>query len=90
MQLLLGGGGHRNHVIDEDGEALRLGQAVDAEVFLHLLEDHVGVPGEIVDDHEVGLGHDFVAGPHGWLAGHPRQNLLDHGVAHRSSRYGVA
>ena len=55
-------GGH--HVVDEEGEAFRLGHALDAELLLHLLEDEVEIAGEVVAQHIVVLDLDLRAGPH--------------------------
>ena len=64
VQLLLPGRVGRHHVVDEEGEALRLGDALDAELLLHLPEDEVEIAGEVVAQHVVGLDLDFRAGRH--------------------------
>ena len=85
VQLLLLGrvGGH--HVVDEEGETLRLGDAVDAELLLHLLEDEVEIAGEVVAQHVVGLDLDLGAGRHRRArpARTPHDLFRDR-VAHRS------
>jgi hypothetical protein len=55
-------------MVDEDGVALGLGDALDAEILLHLLEIDIGITGEIVSDDVVRLGHDLVSGLHVVLA----------------------
>ena len=82
VQLFFGRRDRRDHVVDEDAEALGLGHLGDAEVVLQLLEDHVGVAGKVVGQHEVGLGHDLVAGVHERQAGRAREDLFRDREAH--------
>ena len=62
VELLLFGRVGGDHVVDEEGVALRLRHALDAELLLHLLEDEVEIAGEVVAQHVVGLDLDFRAG----------------------------
>ena len=82
MEFLLLRRRHRHHVIDEDAEALGLGDLVDAELLLHLLEIDVGVAGKIVGKHEVGLGHDLVPCPDSRKAGGAGEDFLRDRVSH--------
>ena len=76
-------GGH--HVVDEKGEAFRLGHALDAELLLHLLEDEIEIAGEVVAQHVVGLDLDLRAGPHRHACpARTPENLFGDCVAHGS------
>jgi hypothetical protein len=85
VQLFLLRRGRRDHVVDEDGVAVGLGDALDAELLLHLPEVDVGIAGEVIGDHIVGLRHDLVASLDDRQAGDPRQDLFRDRVTHRCS-----
>ena len=85
VQLLLRRRGGRHHMVDEEGEAFRLGDAVDAELLLHLPEDQVEIAGEVVAQHMVGLDLDLRAGAQrDARPARAPENLFRDRVAHRS------
>ena len=79
----------RDHVVDENGEAIRLGNPLDAEILFHLLENDIGVAGKVIHHDEVRLGHHLVAGTHEGLAGDARQDFFCQRIAHILSRPAV-
>ena len=90
VQQFLGGRRHRHQVVDEDRITLGLGDLLDAEILLHLAEDHIGVAREIIHNDEVRLGHHLVASAHARTARDPGKHLLGKGVPHANLPSGLS
>ncbi len=82
MQLLLLRSCCGDHVVDEDGVAIGLGDALDTKLLFHLPEIDIRIARKVVGDHEVRLGHNLVPGLDRRLARHSRQDLFGDRVAH--------
>ena len=82
VQVFFGRRGGRDHVVDEQRIPVGFGDLLDAELFLHLAEDHVGVAREIVSDHEIRFCEQVIAGPHFGFARHAGEDLFGYGEAH--------
>jgi hypothetical protein len=85
VQLFFLWGGGRDHVVDEEHEALGAGHLVHAELLAGFLEEHVGVAGEVVGNHEIGPGQHFLAGANAGKPGHAGQDFLGHRLGHLHS-----